>query len=575
MVQLDFIVMAVFALLILGIGMTFTRVGSKNSSAFFEAGGATPWWINSLSLFISYFSAGTFVVWGSIAYKSGFVANGIQMTMVIGGLLVAMFVAAKWKRTGAVTAAEYIGKRLGVKSQRFYTFLIMLHGLFTTASVLYPVGKMISVATPLSLNACILIIGGIIILYTAAGGLWAVLVTDVVQFVILTAAVLIVIPMAFQEVGGVSSFVEKSPDKFFNFFNEEYSFGFFLAFLAYQTVYIGGNWAYVQRYTSVGTERESKKVAYLFSFLYFISPFIWMLPPMIYRVINPNLTGLQPEGAYMMICQQVLPAGLIGLVLSGMISASASKANTTINMMAIVFAHDVYKKFFNKEVDEKSLIKAARFFTVLFGAITIGIAMLVPLIGGIVEMVLATASIAGGALFAPIIWTLYSKRQTAVSVISASLSGLIISLTLKLFSEDLLGHKLSRLWETALGVGIPIAVLLIWELYYASKNYESPRASAVIKPAVAISEKKASDADANNQNNFGIKIIAGAIGIVGAGIAMLGALAQKGTTAMIIGLVIFFLAIPLWRSVSRKTLAIDAVSPSDSNNSGATRSGKS
>ena len=61
--QLDFVVMAVFALLILGIGMTFTRVGSKTSTAFFEAGGATPLLINSISLFISYFSAGTFGVW--------------------------------------------------------------------------------------------------------------------------------------------------------------------------------------------------------------------------------------------------------------------------------------------------------------------------------------------------------------------------------------------------------------------------------------------------------------------------------------------------------------------------------
>lgn len=547
--QLDFIVMAVFAMLILGIGMTFTRVGSKNSSAFFEAGGSTPWWINSLSLFISYFSAGTFVVWGSIAYKSGFVANGIQMTMVIGGLLVAMFVAAKWKRTGAVTAAEYIGKRLGIKTQRFFTFLIMLHGLFTTASVLYPVGKMVSVATPLSLNACILIIGGIIILYTAAGGLWAVLVTDVVQFVILTAAVLIVIPMAFKEVGGITSFVDKTPNKFFNFFNEEYSFGFFLAFLAYQTVYIGGNWAYVQRYTSVATEKESKKVAYLFSFLYFISPFIWMLPPMIYRVINPNLQGLEPEGAYMMLCQHVLPAGLIGLVLSGMISASASKANTTINMMAIVFAHDVFKKFLKKDASEKTLIRAARFFTVLFGAITIGIAMLVPLIGGIVEMVLSTASIAGGALFAPIIWTLFSKRQTATSVISASLSGLIISLVLKLFGTELLGFKLSRLWETALGVGIPLIVLALWELYYKAVNYHSPNASAFSKPVVAAVNNMVTDADARSQNVFGIRIIAGSIAIVGAGIALLGALAERGTTAMIIGLVILVLAVPLWRSV--------------------------
>lgn len=548
--QLDFIVMAVFALLILGIGMMFTRMGSKNSAAFFEAGGATPWWINSISLFISYFSAGTFVVWGSIAYKSGFVANGIQMTMVLGGLLVAMFVAAKWKRTGAVTVAEYIDKRFGPRTQQFYTFLIMLHGLFTTASVLYPVGKMVSVATPLSLNTCILIIGGIIILYTAAGGLWAVLVTDVVQFVILTAAVMIVIPMAFAEAGGVNSFVNKAPEDFFKFFNQEYSIGFFLAFLAYQTVYIGGNWAYVQRYTSVSTEANAKKVAYLFALLYLISPFIWMLPPMVYRVINPNLLGLQPEGAYMMLCQQILPAGLIGLVLSGMISASASKANTTINMMAIVFAHDVYKKVFSPNADEKMLIKIARFFTVLFGLITIGIAMMVPMIGGIVEMVLSTASIAGGALFAPIIWTLYSKRQTTISVISASLCGLTISFFLKLFSANLIGFKLSRLWETTLGVGIPVGILLLWEIYYLFAKKE-----ALLSFAAGDAEKEITSVqqsgDAHKQNVFGIKVIAAAIGVVGAGVAVLGMLADKGKVPFIVGIIIFLLPFPLWRSVRK------------------------
>lgn len=545
--QLDFIVMAVFALLILGIGMMFTRIGSKNSSAFFEAGGATPWWINSISLFISYFSAGTFVVWGSIAYKSGFVANGIQLTMVFGGMLVALFIAAKWKRTGAVTAAEYIGKRLGTGTQKFYTFLIMLHGLFTTASVLYPVGKMVSVATPLSLNTCILIIGGIIVLYTSAGGLWAVLVTDVVQFVILTAAVMIVIPMAFKEAGGVHSFVNKAPDGFFNFFNSEYSFGFFLAFLAYQTVYIGGNWAYVQRYTSVSTERNSKKVAWLFTILYLVSPFIWMLPPMLYRVINPSLSGLQPEGAYMMLCQQVLPAGLIGLVLSGMISASASKANTTINIMAVVFAHDVYKKAFNQQATEKTLVRAARFFTVLFGFITIAIAMMVPMIGGIVEMVLSTASIAGGALFAPIIWTLYSRRQTGTSVISASLCGLVISLALKLFGTELIGHKLDRMWETILGVGIPVFVLLCWEIYYLLAQKEAaPYLLQTLE--VKASHSPAQDMDARSQNIFGMKVIASAIAVVGAGIAILGLVATGGSVAFFTGLIIALCSLPLFRS---------------------------
>src|SRR6186713_606314 len=109
--QLDIIVMVVFAVMIFAIGLIFTRVGSKSGQAFFEAGGETPWWINGLSLFISYFSAGTFVVWGSIAYKHGLVANAIQLTMAVSGLLTALFIAGKWKKTGARTAAEFIGRR--------------------------------------------------------------------------------------------------------------------------------------------------------------------------------------------------------------------------------------------------------------------------------------------------------------------------------------------------------------------------------------------------------------------------------------------------------------------------------
>ncbi len=532
MVQLDLIVMAVFAALILAIGMAFTRMSSKNSQSFFEAGGETPWWINGLSLFISYFSAGTFVVWGSIAYKAGFVANGIQLTMVLGGLIVAWFIAKKWKRTGALTAAEYIGTRFNTNTQQFYTFLIMLHGLFTTASVLYPVGKMVSVATPLSLEMCIIIIGGIIVLYTSAGGLWAVLVTDVVQFVILTCAVLIVIPMAFAEVQGVSGFVQNVPEGFFNFTNDDFPIGFLFVFMLYQTAYIGGNWAYVQRYTSVSTEKNAQKVAYLFAGLYFISPFIWMLPPMIYRVINPNLVGLEPEGAYMMLCQKVLPAGLIGLVLAGMISATASKANTTINLVATVFANDVYKTVFRPNAPEKTLIFVARVFTVLFGALTIWIAILVPKVGGIVEMVLSTASIAGGALFVPIIWSLYSKRPTATTVVTASLTGLIISLSLKLASPAVLGFKLSRTWETALGVGLPILVMSLFELYY----YFNQKTAVFSLESMQNRGTTHNHEDADEQNSFGVKVILYSITFVGFGIALLGCFADKGQTAIIVGL---------------------------------------
>ncbi|SEM03313.1 transporter, SSS family [bacterium A37T11] len=551
--HVDYVVMGVFALLVLGIGMAFTS-GSKNSSAFFEAGGKTPWWINGLSLFISYFSAGTFVVWGSIAYHSGFVANGIQLTMTIGGLITAIFIAHRWKRTRALTAAEYLGVRFGVKTQQFYTTLTLLYSLFSVAAVLYPVGKMVNVASGISIEASVLIIGGIIILYTSAGGLWAVLVTDVVQFVVLCAAVMIVIPLAFSEVGGVKDFVDRSPDHFFDFFNKEYNQGFFLAFLVYQTIYIAGNWSYVQRYTSVSNERNSRKVAFLFAGLYLISPFIWMLPPMIYRVINPGLQGTEAEGAYMMMAQRVLPAGLIGLVLSGMISATASKANTTLNLVAVVFANDVYKKLLYPKASDRNLVWVARIFTVLFGVMTMVIAVLIPKVGGIVEMVLSTAAIAGGSLFAPLIWSLFSKRQTGLSMVLASAASLLVSMFMKLVAPAVLEVKLDRFWETTLGVGLPMLVLAFFEVINKKQDY------AVIDPKQATIGAR-HDQEAEKQNYFGIKVIGISIAMVGLGILILGCLTQNkvivitvGMTVMLIGLLICFY-LTHQKSTGQKTIS--------------------
>lgn len=550
MVTLDFYVMAIFALLIFAIGLTFTRIGSKDGQAFFEAGGATPWWINGLSLFISYFSAGTFVVWGSIAYKSGLVANMIQLTMAISGLIVAKYIAAKWKKTGAMTAADYLGTRFGTKTQQFYTYLILLLSLFSTAAVLYPVGKMVQVATPFSLNACIIVIGAIIVLYTAAGGLWAVLVTDVVQFVILTASVLIVIPIAFQEIGGPANLIAKAPEGFFQPFNSDYTFEFMLAFIVYQVFYIGGNWSYVQRYTSVSTVKESKKVAYLFTILYFISPVIWMIPPMVYRIINPDLQGLEPEGAYMMLCQKVLPAGLIGLVLAGMISATSSKANTTINLVATVFANDIYKTLVRPKATEKEMILMARIFTIIFGAATIVVAILIPRAGGVVEVVLSTASIAGGALFGPIIWSLYTRRQTATTLVSISVTALVVSLFFKVITPPLFDFRFNRTVETIVGVGLPVLLLTLTELYFYVKRLNGP--DFMLAKEIDLNSSPAAGSNASAQNIFGVKVIAISMMVIAVGIITLGIFAKLFSSIVIgVGAIIGLAAIIIWINVKK------------------------
>ena len=150
--KIDYIVIIVFSLLIVAAGLAFRKRGGDMKS-YFAAGGAVPWSISGLSLFMSFFSAGTFVVWGSIAYELGWVAITIQMGMCVGGFFVAYFIAPAWRKTNSLTAAEFVRNRLGDKTQKFYTYLILILSLAYSGAFLYPVAKIINVSTGFSINA--------------------------------------------------------------------------------------------------------------------------------------------------------------------------------------------------------------------------------------------------------------------------------------------------------------------------------------------------------------------------------------------------------------------------------------
>lgn len=520
---LDFVTIGIFTIGILLAGVSFSRSG-KSMKSFFAAGGQVPWWISGLSLFMGFFSAGTFVVWGSIAYTYGWVAITIQCAMCLAGFGVGFFIAPKWRRTGVMTAAEYISRRLGVKVQKMYTYLFLLISMFTTGSFLYPVAKIVEVSTGFPLQSSILLLGGISILYVTVGGLWAVVVTDVLQFVILTAAVLIVVPLSFDKVGGVSEFINATPEGFFSLFNGEYTLVFIIAFCFYNLFFLGGNWSYVQRYTTVKTVKDAKKVGWLFGALYLVCPVLWMLPPMIYRVLNPELSGLADEGAYLLMCKEALPSGLLGLMLGGMIFATASSLNGTLNISAGVFTNDIYKRLF-PATSEAKLMKIARFSTIGFGLLAIVVALLIPLMGGIVNVVISIAALTGVPLYLPIIWTLFSKHQTTGSVMTATLLSLALNAFFKFVTPYAFDFAFDRAEEMLTGVLFPIIILTVWEIYARFRKIEDERhqSSLVADNANVVAEESSS-----SDNSQSLKVIGIGIGASGALILGLGLLADTG-----------------------------------------------
>lgn len=552
----DTAVVIVFSVFILLVGISFSRTG-RNLKSFFAGGESVPWFIGGLSLFMSFFSAGTFVAWGAIAYQHGWVAVTIQWTMCIGALVTALYLAPKWKATGNLTAAEFIKARLGSKVQKSFIYIFTIVSVFIKGSVLYSVSKLVSASLGYPIIPVTVVLGILMISYTAVGGLWAVMVTDILQFVVLTAAVIIIIPLVFKEAGGVQHFIDHVPKDFFHLVNGEYTWWFIIAFAIYHIFYIGGNWTFVQRYTSVNTPKSASKVAYLFAALYILSPIIWMLPPMVYQSINPGLAGLDTENAYIMVCKQVLPVGLLGLMLTGMYFSTSASANTALNVVSAVFTNDIYKGSINPGASDKKLMFVARASSWFFGIFMILIALGVPYIGGVVEFTLSLGAITGGPLLLPPIWALFSKRLTGKATINITIVSLLVNLLFKMVIPYINHYKLSRGNEMLLGVLLPLVLLIVHEFIISKRNsvsqdyldyqrYKADRKEAVLQ----ISEEEQQTIKA--QNVFGLKMIAFSLMFIAVLLLILALITSK-SSGLVTGIAIAIMlgAVIPWRAAKK------------------------
>lgn len=542
---LDYITIILFSIGVLITGVSFSKTG-KDMKSFFSGGGNVPWGMSGLSLFMGFFSAGTFVVWGSIAYSYGMVSIIIQLTMAVAGYAVGTWIAPRWHRTHSLTAAEYITGRLGVKTQKTYTYIFLAVSVFTTGSFLYPVAKIVEVTTGIPLTTAIFALGAFSMVYVALGGLRGVVVTDVLQFVILFAAVVIAVPLAFDKIGGVGTFFEKVPEGFFELFEGEYTPGFVIAFAIYNMFFLGGNWAYVQRYTSVKTERDSRKTGWLFGVLYTISPILWMLIPMIYRVYNPSLSGLENEGAYLLMCKEAMPDGLLGLMLGGMIFATASSLNATLNISAGVVTNDIFKRM-RPDASEKTLMNVARISTWGFGIMAIIVALMIRSMGGIVNVVISVAALTGVPVYLPVIWSLFSKRQTSRTILSATFISLTINLIFK-FVTPHFGLALDRTWEMIVGTAVPVILLAGIEMVLKAKEFIAPEYMAYISGRnVRMRQENAGDTEESKRTNrFTQKVLGIGLGLSGVLITVLGFIAEENIVVPVaVGLVVTLIGIYL------------------------------
>ena len=339
----DYAVIAAFFAVMIGVGVFYSR-RSRSSDQFFGNDKTVPWWLSGVSFYMNSFSALAFVMYSALAYKFGWVPVTVSWLSVPAVLLGAWFLAVRWRRAAKGSPIDYIAERYTPGMCRTLAILGLPMQLLDNALKLLAIGTIVGVGMGFPLFWSICISGVIIVLYTFLGGLKATLTCDFIQFLVILAVVFTLPFMCLGRVGGLSGFIDKAPPGFFDFTAGKYTWVYMLVFFCCVGSTLSTNWSLVQRYYSTKSEKDAKKMAYLVAALLFLGPPIFFFPAMAARVFLPGIPEEQMNGVYALVCREVLPVGMIGMVIAAMFSATMSSLAGNFNAAAAVLTNELRLK---------------------------------------------------------------------------------------------------------------------------------------------------------------------------------------------------------------------------------------
>ena len=392
----DYAVVATFFAAMVGVGVHYAR-RATTSDQFFGGDKVVPWWLSGISFYMNSFSALAFVMYSALAYKYGWVPVTVSWLSVPAVLLGAWFLAVRWRRAAKGSPIDYIAERYTPGMCRTLAVLGLPMQLLDNALKLLAIGTVVGVGMGFPLFWAICISGVIIVLYTFLGGLKATLACDFIQFFVILAVVLALPFLCLDRLAecggalgdrdlprlieGVRVFLDQVPDGFFDFTAGRYTWVYMLVFFCCVGSTLSTNWSLVQRYYATRSDRDARKMAYLVAALLFIGPPIFFFPAMAARVFLPGLPDAELNGVYARLCREVLPVGMMGMVVAAMFSATMSSLAGNFNAAASVVVNELYLKFAAAPSPRKRML-AARVATVLVGGLVLALTFVMQYVQG-------------------------------------------------------------------------------------------------------------------------------------------------------------------------------------------------
>jgi len=431
MATFDYIVVIIYMTLMVGIGLYYHKY-MKQINTYYTAEGKIPWTIAALSLFMSSFSALVFVMYAGIGYRLGIVAVTLCWATPPAFFIGAYIFSKRWKRAGIITPVQFLETRYNFSVRQLIPVISIPLALVDNAMKVFALAVFVKNAFSISIELSIITCGLIVGIYTFMGGLWAVTVTDVIQFLVLASAVLAVLPLSMNEVGGITEFFRKTSDLHMLNPLGGKDISYLVVFLFLIMLSYNYRWSLVQRYYCVKDERSARRVGVVAGILFIIAPFMWALPAMAARLILPGLEN--PDYSYAALCVKILPVGMMGIVLSGMFAATMSMTAAEYNVNSSVFTVDIYKRWLHKTASDRTTMLVARISTFVMCLIVIAIGLIIAYWGkGLFDIMVAVFGVMLPPIAIPVLWGILFPKPYAKSALSAVIIGLSTALIVKFY----------------------------------------------------------------------------------------------------------------------------------------------
>ena len=439
----DHIVIAGYFVLLSLVGFYFWK-RMKQASDFFTGGNRIPWWLAGVSFYLTGFSAFTFVAYSEMAYRYGFVAVTLAWSSAVAMLAGTLFLAGRWRRARIISPVEFLEARYSKQIRQVLAWTGLPLKVIDDGLKIYATGVFVSIGMGFDLKTSIVVSGAVMLLYTFMGGLWAVVVTDFVQFIILTLGVVVLFPLVFA-VTGLGVLTQGTPAGFLAPINEPFSPLYVVAFYLLILLSYNGNWAFAQKFYSVPNERDARKAGLLAMVLKIIGPPLFILPAMAARSLMPelNMPPNSPQYTYAALSLRYLPAGLMGLMIAAMFSATMSTLSGDYNVMASVITKDIYHRLFDKRASERRLVVVGRLATLLVGTLTIaiGVSLIATARKGLFEVMVTVFGLFVGPMLIPMLLGLLIRRVTWRGAAAGIATGFASGLSLFLYKNLVLSNR--------------------------------------------------------------------------------------------------------------------------------------